>query len=182
MLKVSENPPVRPPRSESVAELPGRWWVAHTKSRFEKAFAWDMLHREIGYFLPTVERVRVSGGRKRRVWVPLFSSYVFFCGSQEDRLAAMMTNRLCQTLEVVDQGVLVSELVAIEKALAAKVELDPYSFAAVGRRCRIKSGPCEGLEGTVIQRHKQARLVLQVSILGQGASMEVDADLLESVQ
>ena len=181
VLKVTENPPIRPEGAETLAELTGQWWVGHTKSRFEKAFAWDLLSQGIEYFLPLIERVRISGGRKRRVMAPLFPSYVFFCGSDEDRYRAMTTNRLCQALEVHDQETLVGELAAIEKALAGKAKLDPYPFAAVGRRCRITAGPFRGLEGIVIQRNGTARIVLQVAILGQGAAMEVDTDLLEPV-
>jgi transcription antitermination factor NusG len=107
---------------------------------------------------------------------------VFFCGTDEDRYRAMTTNRLCQTIDVPDQGRLIRELLSIERALAGKVTLDPYPFAAVGQRCRIKAGPFEGTEGVVIQRDRLWRLVLQVSILGQGASMEVDADLLEPLE
>ena len=164
-----------------MSELQGKWWIAHTKARFEKAFAWNLLKREIGHFLPLVERVRISGGRKRRVMMPLFSSYVFFCGPEEDRYTALTTNRLCQTIEIVDQETLIHELLMIESALNRQAELDPYPFAAVGQRCRIKAGPFMGLEGKVVDRSKMARLVLEVGILGQGAVIEIDADLLESV-
>ncbi len=94
MLKLSQNPPVLPPEVESVTQLSGRWWLAHTKSRCEKAFAWDLIDHSIGYFLPLIERVRISDGKKRRVLMPLFSSYVFFCGDEEDRYTAMTTSRL----------------------------------------------------------------------------------------
>jgi len=181
MLKLSENPPVLSPGVESLLELQGRWWVAHTKSRFEKAFAWD-LHREgIGYFLPLFECVRTNGGRKRHVMKPLFPGYVFFCGDAGDRYKAMTTDRLCQTIDVLDQEKLVAELSAIEKALNAKVQLDPYPFAVVGQRCRVKSGPFVGMEGIVVQRNCTARLVLGVSVLGQGAVLEIDTDMLEPV-
>jgi transcription antitermination factor NusG len=179
MLKLEDNPPMLPPGAASVSQLPGCWWVAHTKARFEKAFAWDLLHHGIGYFLPLLQRVRMSGGRKRHVMSPLFTSYVFFCGSDADRYTAMTTNRLCNALAVPDQAKFVGEISAIERALAGQAVLDPYPFLAVGRRCRVAAGPFQGLEGTVIQRGKLARLVLEVSMLGQGASMEVDADLLE---
>ena len=168
-----------PPGAESVSQIAGRWWVAHTKSRFEKAFAWDLLHMGIGYFLPLVERVKVSGGRKRNVLLPLFAGYVFFCGGEEHRYQAMKTNRLCQTIEVPDQQQLIEELGCLERGLAGKAELDPYPFAAVGRRCRVTAGPFQGLEGIVIRRNKRPLLVLQVSILGQGAAMEIDCDLVE---
>ncbi len=181
MLKLSENPPMVPPSVRTVSDLQGRWWVAHTYPRAEKVFAFGMLSRGIGYFLPLIERIRVWGGRKRQVLTPLFPSYVFFCGTDQDRYEAMTTNRVVQAIEVFDQAALLAELGFIEQALAGKAVLDPYPFAAVGRRCRVTAGPLEGMEGVVVQRDKVARLVLEVSILGQGASVEIDADLLEAV-
>jgi hypothetical protein len=38
-----------------------------------------------------------------------------------------------------------------------------------------------GLEGIVVRRTQRATLVLEVSILRQGASLEVDLDLIEPV-
>ena len=129
-----------------------------------------------------VLRVRVSGGRKRKVMAPLFPGYVFFCGDDEARYKAMTTNRLCQTMEVREQEILLGELTSIVRALTGKAILDPYPYAAVGKRCRIRSGPFRDLEGVVIQRSKATRIVLQVSILGQGAAMEIEPELLEPVE
>lgn len=182
MLKLSENPAILTSEVESLAELTGTWWIAHTKARFEKVFAWDMLSRGIGYFLPMWEKVIFSGGRKRRVMMPLFTSYVFFCGTDEDRYRAMATNRLCQTIEVFDQDRLVQELTRIEKALVGKAIIDHYPRLPVGSRCRITSGPMMGTEGVVIERNNtKARMVLEVTILGRGALIEIDADLLEHI-
>ena len=181
MMKLSDNPPILSPGVDSLTELSGRWWVAHTKARFEKAFAWELHRRDIGYFLPMTERIRVYGGKKQPVMLPLFTSYVFFCGSEKNRYIAMTTNRLCQTIEVKDQQTIIKELAAIEKALAAKVRLDPYPSAAVGQRFRITGGSLKDMEGIVIKRTQKARFVLQVDILGQGTVMEIDADLLEPV-
>ncbi len=163
----------------SVAEMTGPWWVAHTKARFEKALAFDLAAKGVSYFLPMVQRVKVSGGRKRRLLLPLFPSYLFFCGDAEARLAALATNRLCQTIAVTDREKFVGELVALELALNHHAPLDLYPFAAIGRRCRVRSGPLEGVVGTVVRRDNETRLVLQVSMLGQGASLEIDMDLLE---
>ena len=114
--------------------------------------------------------------------MPLFASYVFFCGTEENRYAALATNRLCRTIEVADQEPFVNELLTIEDALKCKAQLDPYPFAAVGQRCRVTAGPFVGLEGRVVSRSKVVRLVLEIGILGQGAAMEIDADLLESIE
>ena len=182
MLRLSENPAILTPEVNSLAELSGTWWVAHTRPRFEKVFAWDMISRGIGYFLPMWEKIIFSGGRKRRVMVPLFTSYVFFCGNEKDRYTALTTNRLCQTIEVVDQDGLIQELSRIEKALLSKAIIDHYPRLPVGGRCRIISGPMIGTEGVVIERKDaKARMVLEVTILGQGAVVEIDADLLEPI-
>ena len=182
MLKLSDNPPILSPGVGSLSDLAGAWWVAHTKARFEKVFAWDMLSLGIGYFLPMREKVMFSGGRKRRLMVPLFTSYVFFCGWEKERYEALATNRLCQAIEVVDQEELVEELEQIERALVSRAIIDNYPSLPVGGRCRIISGPMMGAEGVVIQRKDaKARMVLEITILGQGCVVEVDADLLEAI-
>ena len=117
MLKITENPAVIPPDINSIAELNGTWRVAYTKSRFEKIFAKEMLNRNIGYFLPMREKIIFSGGRKRHVMMPLFSSYVFFCGTEQERYKALATGRLCHIIEVTNQDSLIEELLNIEKAI-----------------------------------------------------------------
>ncbi|MBA7478033.1 Transcription antitermination protein RfaH [subsurface metagenome] len=180
MLKLSDNPSILSPCVDSLTELSGRWWVAHTKARFEKAFAWELHHRDIGYFLPMAKRVRIYRGKKQSVMLPLFTSYVFFCGTEMDRYQALATNRLCQTIEVFDQENLILQLSAIEKALLYKADLDTYPHLPIGAHCRITSGPMIGTEGIIIERKDaKARMVLEITILGQGAVIEIDSDLLE---
>lgn len=179
MTKTNQTPPTLFPDADALQHARAAWHVAHTKSRFEKAFAHDLMAMGIPYFLPLIRKVIVSGGRKRQSLVPLFPGYVFFSGEEDARYRSMTTGRLCQTLEVADQRQLINELLVVSRALEGRAELDPYPYAAIGRRCRIKAGVFRGMEGIVITRGKSARLVLQVSILGQGASMEIEPDLLE---
>lgn len=182
MIKLRENPTILTPQVESLTELKGTWWLAYTKPRFEKAFAWDMFHHDIGYFLPMREKIIFSGGRKRCVILPLFTSYVFFCGTESDRYVALTTNRLCHTIEVADQERLMKELIRIEKALFNKLAIDSYPQLPVGIRCRVISGPMLGSEGVIIERvDTKARMVLEVTVLGQGVLVEIDADLLEAM-
>lgn len=184
MLKLSENPPQLslPEAGATVADLTGLWWIAHTKSRSEKAFAWDLQAVGVGYYLPMVRRTTISGGRKRQVMKPLFTSYVFICGDKNSRLKALNTGRLCAVLPVTDQTRLVTELGTIQRALAGSPELDLYPFAAVGRRCRVTAGPFMGMMGIVVRRTTRATLVLEISVLKQGASLEIDLDLIEPVE
>jgi transcription antitermination factor NusG len=180
MLSLAENPPILLPEVESLTELRGLWWLAYTRPRFEKAFAWDLYNHGIGYFLPMYEKTIFSGGRNRRLMMPLFTSYVFFCGTEQDRYAAMRTNRLCHTVNVADQQRLIDELADIEAALLSRAVIASYPSLAAGRRCRVTSGPMKDIEGVIVERKcPRARMVIEVSILTQGALVEIDADLLE---
>jgi hypothetical protein len=182
MLRYDDNPPMLSPHIESVADVAGDWWVGHTKARCEKAFAFDLAARGISYFLPLVERIKISGGRKRKLKIPLFASYVFFSGDENARYAALTTDRLCAAIPVINREQFVGELASLEVALASNSQLDLYPFAAIGRRCRVRTGPLEGVIGTVIERENhKPRLVLQVSMLGAGAALEIEVDLLEPV-
>ncbi|MHC4322742.1 MAG: transcription termination/antitermination NusG family protein [Planctomycetota bacterium] len=183
MLSLSENPSILSPEVNSLTELCGTWWIAYTRPRFEKAFAWDLCSHGIGYFLPMYEKTIFSGGRNRHLMLPLFKSYVFFCGTEQDRYMAMRTNRLCHTLGVVDQEQLIEELSSIEAALLSKAVVNAYPNLPVGRRCRIISGPMRNTEGVVIERIcAKARMVIEVTILAQGALVEIDADILEPLE
>lgn len=183
MLKLTDNPPMGTYiGSKSITESPGTWWVAHTKARFEKAFAWDLVNRQIGYFLPMVQRTRISGGRKRHVMLPLFSSYVFICGDESIVHQAKMTNRLCQIINVPDQKTLIDELATIENALTGDAEVGLSPRPAMGKRCRIVNGALKGLEGAIVQRDRLVQIVLQVSILGQSALVEIEPDRVEMVE
>ena len=181
LLKAQDNPPVVYPQGLLVEQFTGQWWVAHTKARNEKALAWDLSKRGISYFLPMVEKLRASRGRKIKSIVVLFPGYVFLCGSREDRYAAMTTNRVASTIDVVDQSRLIQEMISIQKALATPKQLDPFPYLRAGRRCVVTSGPLKGVEGLLVHRKNISRLVLQVHVLGQAVATEIDAGLLETI-
>lgn len=179
MLKLSDNPPVKPERLTRLADASGTWFVGHTKARCEKAFAWDLLQLGIDYFLPLVPKTTFSGGRKRKGLTPLFPSYVFFNGDRESRARAFGTDRICNAIEVTDPKRFVDEVSAIELALEQDQPIDIFPFAVVGRRVRVVSGPLTGVVGTIVRRDDVNHLVIEIRMLSQAASIPIDAGLVE---
>ncbi len=182
MLKASENPPVAWPEGKSIRQFSGQWWVAHTKARNEKALAQDLAGKDISYFLPMSWKVYHHRGRKFRSFLPLFSGYLFFCGQENQRVEVLRTNRVANLIEVKDQERLLTELVQIEQALAAGAPLVPHKYIEIGRHCRVTAGPLKDLEGIVVNARNGMRLVLQVDMLGQAASVEIDTDMIELIE
>ncbi len=182
MLKVSENPPLVWPQAESLRQFSGLWWVAHTKSRNEKALAHDLMAKNISYFLPMTWMVHRHSHRTLKSLLPLFTGYLFFCGNESDRIELLKTNRVANLIEVKNQESLIHELVRFEQALRAGAPLTPHKYLHKGQWCRVIAGPLLGLEGIIVQTKSDTRLVLQINMLGQAASVEIDIDMIEPVE
>ncbi len=182
MLKPSDNPPITWPEGTSIRDFAGLWWVAHTKSRNEKALAQDLVGRQISYFLPMCWKVRRIRGRTMRSLLPLFGGYLFFCGQERQRVEVLRTNRVANLIEVNDQQRLVEELSQIEQALGAGAQLSPHKYIKAGQRCRVIGGALAGLQGVVMKTKNAMRLVLQIDMLGQAASVEIDVDMIEVIE
>lgn len=182
MLKVSENPPIVWPEGESIRDFAGLWWVAHTKSRNEKALAKDLIHKDISYFLPMSWKVRRQRGRTIRSLLPLFSGYLFFCGKENQRIEVLRTNRVANLLVVKDQQRLLDELSQIEQALRTGATLTSHRYIKAGQYCRVIGGPLADLQGIVVKTRSTARLLLQIDMLGQATSVEIDTDMIEVIE
>ncbi len=165
----------------SAADHDKRWHVLHTKSRQEKALAEFLAEQHIDFLLPLVKRVAYYGKRKARVETPLFPGYVFLHGTLEEAYTADRTHRVARIIAVFDQVVLHEQLQSLKIALAQPANFDPYPFLVKGTRVEVTSGPMRGIRGIVEDRTKMTRLVLQVDVLGQAVSMEIDAALLQPI-
>ncbi len=170
----------RSPFGARMASRQKQWTVLRTRSRQEKAVSRCLAARNVEHYLPLIERITRIQGRRAHSRVPLFPGYVFYFGELDDGYDIMATKRACELLPVHDQDRFAHELGQIRRALVEGAQLELYPFAVVGRRCRVRKGPFRGIEGVVVDRRGNARLILHVDILGRGAALDVDADLLES--
>ncbi|GAF73581.1 unnamed protein product, partial [marine sediment metagenome] len=100
-------------------------------------------------------------------------------GQEDQRVELLRTNRVANLIEVINQETLLDELVQIDQALRAGAPLTPHKYIKTGQRCRVISGPLIGMEGIVVRSKNAIRLVLQIDMLGQAASVEIDIDMIE---
>jgi transcriptional antiterminator RfaH len=181
LLKDSENPPISWPTDISIKDFSDDWFVVHTKSRNEKALAWDLVSKEISYFLPMCRKTSHSKGRKFKSLLPLFTGYMFFNGDENQRVEVLRTNRVANIIEVKDQQQLIKEIAEIEQALHAGADLKPDRYIKAGQLCEVTAGPLKGLKGIAQKTTTSMRLILNIDILGQAASVEIDSDLIEII-
>ena len=170
------------PSLATLDSAPGIWTPAYCKPRQEKALARDLCRLEVPYFLPMILRETSSGGRRRSSLVPMFKSYLFFAGEEQERLAVLKTNRLVQLVKMdsAAQPTFRREINSLELALRTapdKVELHPQ--LVTGKRVLIIGGPMKGAEGVILSADNLTKLWIGVSMMGAGATIEIHADLVE---
>jgi|YNPMSStandDraft_1061717.scaffolds.fasta_scaffold07117_2 transcription antitermination factor NusG len=151
-----------------------RWWAFYTLPRREKELVRRLRRMGLWHYCPLIcRRYRSAAGRARSVWTPLFPGYVFLFGTEMDRYQAMTTRCVSRCLEVPDEEELVHDLRQIWRVIQSGVSLTPEARLEPGDRVRIRSGPLVGLEGVVIRRRGQDRLLVAVHFLQKGASIEI---------
>jgi hypothetical protein len=158
-----------------------RWFVLYTKARQEKALARELLAYRVPFYLPLVKKTSLARGRRRTSFVPLFGGDVFLYGTEEERVRSLTTNRISRILPVDDSEQFVHDLQQIERLIAANVPLTVESRMGPGQRVRVRQGAFAGVEGTVLKRRGETRLLVSIDFLQQGASVEIDDFLLDPI-
>jgi len=154
---------------------PASWWAVYTMARREKELMRRLRAMGIAHYGPLIQRKSKSPqGRVRSSFVPLFAGYVFLCGSETDRHQALTTNCISRCLAVVDGPQLTHDLKQIYRLIASGKPVSPESRIQPGMRVRIRSGPLVGIEGVVVKRRGGDRLLVAVSFIQQGASVELE--------
>ena len=168
-----------------LSEAPGagrRWFALYTKARQEKSLARELLKYSVPFYLPLVKKTSVARGRKRTSLVPLFGGYLFLFASEEERVRTLTTNRVSRVLSVENSEQLVFDLAQLRQLIAAGAPLTVESRLSPGRRVRVRHGAFAGLEGTVLKRRAETRLLVSVNFLQKGASVEIDDFFLEPLE
>jgi len=162
------------------ADHAGHGWIAfYTLSRREKDLMRRLEAAALPFYAPLVKRRLLSpGGRARLSYVPLFPGYVFSFVDDAQRRVALATNTIARWLPIQDATAFVADLRNIKRLIDTDRPLTPEARLEPGQPVRVRSGPLRGMEGMVVKRRGEQRLVVAVRFVNQGVSIELeDVDL-----
>jgi len=130
VLKLADNPRMLPAGIASLGDLAGPWQIAHTKSRFEKAFAW--ISRQPASTISSNDSAHSLFRRTETHRAHACCSLRTFSSSAIlKRAIAYWRRTVCASDRRCDQPSLTRELLTIEKAINGQLPLDPYPFVAI---------------------------------------------------
>jgi transcription antitermination factor NusG len=162
---------------------PPQWFAAYTTPRHEKRVQELLTQRGIENFLPLY--------RSTRHWkkccpavvdLPLFPTYVFV------RVARMARGGILGmpgVLSIVGSPrnpwpVPDSEIETLRLGTETR-KIEPHAYLNFGEKVRIMAGSMAGVEGILIRKKNEFRVVLTVEAIMRSVAVEVDAAEIEAI-
>ncbi|MBZ5513931.1 MAG: UpxY family transcription antiterminator [Acidobacteriia bacterium] len=168
-------------RSTDIADSESTWHALYTRHQHEKVIAHLLAHKGFEVFLPLYTSSRRWRDRTKTLSLPLIPCYVFFRGGLDRRLDLMSTPGVHSLVRSGDEIAVIpeAEIQAVRQIVESRVPAEPHPFLKCGDRVRVKAGPLEGVEGILLRKKDQFRLVLTVEALHRSISVELDATAVD---
>ena len=156
-----------------------RWYAAYTCANHEKRVSEQLGVRRVEHFLPLYCSVRRWQDRRVTLQLPLFPGYVFVRMPLRERLLVMQVPGVAQLVGFDGKPASLpdAEIEALQRSLGKGVGAEPHPYLTAGRRVRVKSGPLAGVEGVLLRRKGNFRVVISIDLIQR--SVAVDADVAD---
>ena len=152
------------------------WYAIHTRSRHEKQVDLFLRERGVETFLPLVHTLSRRRDRKKYIDMPLFPGYMFVCGDKECLFDVKYTRGVIGIIGAdMDTPTPIpdKQIQDIRSIMESDIQLDPFPYLKKGRVVRVKSGPLKGLEGVLVERKGNYKIVIHIDLLQKGAAAEI---------
>ncbi len=160
-----------------------RWFAVYTNSRHEKTVAKHFTDRSIENFVPMYRKTHRWAKRKAvTLELPLFPNYVFIHTALQKRAPVLSVPGV---IAIVGCGSAPSPLPDAEiewlRTGLEQSSLEPYPYLVAGDRVRIRSGVMQGMEGILVRKKNELRLVVTLELIQRSVAVELDCDDVEPV-
>src|SRR5215813_13966485 len=164
--------------NRSSSEQPHNWYALYTASNQEKRVEQHLRMKGVEVFLPlyTITK-RWKNRMTMKIDLPLFTGYVFVRIALGERVRVLeapavvsLVGKGREPLPLPD-----TEIDTLRTGLQLR-QVDPYPYLKVGNRARIRFGPLAGMEGIVVRKAGQLRVVISIDSIMRSMAVHVDAE------
>jgi len=153
------------------------WFAIWTRSRHEQSVREQLERKGLPAFLPTIRRWSRWKDRKKQIEWPLFPGYCFARIDPANQWPVLKCSGVVNIVSfngdiapIADQ-----EIDGIRRLIETDLQFDPCPLIKEGMLVEVIHGPLRGVVGRLVRKGARARLVLSVTLIGQGVAVEVDA-------
>lgn len=159
------------------------WYAIYTRPRHEKKVYDFLLEKKQEVFLPMITRVRQWKDRKKKVEMPLFSSYLFVHFDYKYRFDILQTNGIVKIVNFNGVPAVIPDwqIDSLKKMLENPASLRLENFIRPGELVEVIEGPFKGMRGAVQTLKGETRLIVTIEGIMQSVSVEIDTHLLKKI-
>jgi transcription antitermination factor NusG len=159
------------------------WFAVFTVPRHEKRVEEHFRVREIESFLPLYQTQRQwKDGSKWMLQLPLFSSYVFARIGRGGRVSVLEVPGVISIVGSVRESLPVADsYIHFLREALLQGKIEPHPYLTTGARVRIRSGVMAGMEGVLLHKKNNFRVVLTLEMIMKSVKVEVAMDDIEPV-
>jgi len=154
-----------------------KWYVVYTTPRGEKKASQRLEEKGIETYLPLRKTIRQWSDRKKKIAVPLFTSYLFVhVNLVHEKYPVLETYGVVSFVRYLGKEAVVrdSEIEAIEYMLQNFTEIQTQSLQP-GQRVNIQGGSLKGQTG-VVRDLKNNTLTLELENIGYQLVAKIPVD------
>jgi transcription antitermination factor NusG len=161
-----------------------RWYAAYTSANHEKRVVEQLGVRDVEHFLPLYESVRRWKDRRVTLQLPLFPGYVFVHMALRDRLKVQQVPGVARLVgfDGTPAALPENEIEALRRSLEGGLRAEPHPYLTVGRRVRLKNGPLAGMQGLLLRRKGNFRVVISIDLIQRSVAVDADTADVEALQ
>jgi transcription antitermination factor NusG len=159
------------------------WFAVFTTPRHEKQVEEYFRILEIESFLPlTRASRRWKDGSKGIVELPLFPSYTFVRIGCGERIPVLSVPGVLSIVGGGRKSMSISDsyIHFLRKGLQ-EGKIEPHAYLESGTKVRIRSGAMAGMEGILLRKKNDFRVVLTLEMIMKSVKVEVELDNIELV-
>jgi transcription antitermination factor NusG len=152
------------------------WYAIYTRPRHEKKVNDLLLEKKQVVFLPLITQMRRWKDRKKKIEMPLFSSYLFVYFDYKYRFDILQTSGIVKIINFKGVPAVVPnwQIDALKKMLEHPEKIMLENYAHPGELVEVIDGPFKGMKGMVKSLRGESRLVLSIEGIMQSVSVEID--------
>ena len=162
-----------------------KWFAILTRPRHEKKVARQLADRSLTAFVPTLPQIHQWSDRRKTVELPVFSCYVFVhvVDWRDDYFKVLRTPGVFQWVRLGFEPSAIpdSEMNTIRSLVAKAVPVAPFPYLKIGQRVRLRSGCLDGIEGILVGRKGDRKLVLSIDLIQQSLAVSIEGYEIEGL-
>jgi len=152
-----------------------QWYALFVRSNQEKRIAQQLSGRDVEHFLPCYRAISQWKDRRVQLEIPLFPGYLFVRLPFSERLKVLTIPNVVSLVgsRTAPSRIAEQEIDWIRRGVEQGT-VEPHPYLKVGSRVIITHGVLSGLEGILLRRQNNARIVVSLESISRAFTVEID--------